>query len=194
MAYVYGLRANDGTEYFYIGSTKHALQHRLKQHLDYIRLGYNKNRHLCHKVAQVGPENVVIEAIEECGEAERFEREYAHIQAHLGRGVKLTNAVLDARSFELQRQMQEYNEFELQPYHMIAITDAYEFGCTRNGDALHDAFCRVAELMARNIFEKHSDEFLEQIDDVMAAHYEPEEANRQAASLRQRVLALLERG
>lgn len=193
MAYVYGLRAADGDAYFYIGSTKHPLTHRLKQHLDMIRLGYNKNRHLVHKVTQVGAENVVIEPLVECDEHERFTREYEIISEFLQAGVRLTNVVVDQRDYEVMRATQEYDEFVLEPRHINAFVDALDLGLRRNGDALHDKLAEVIEEGVLHMARKHTADFLSTIDEIMTDNYEPADANRQTAELHRRVLEVLER-
>lgn len=194
MAFVYGLRAVDSDAYFYIGSTKHALAHRLKQHLDMIRLGRNRNKHLCRKVNQIGAANVVIEAIEECHELARFDREYAVIQELTARGVKLTNVLLNQPQYELNRQVEEYENYELLPYHFVAMVEAIEGKTVRLGDdSLHDKFADVLDASAWHLARKHLDGWKEMIAECMARHYVPEEAHRQTASLYQRISTVLER-
>lgn len=104
MTHIYGLRAADSDTYFYIGSTKRLPKYRLKQHLTSIRMGKNGNGHLVRKVCLVGPENVVIDVIEECDDDVRFEREYFWIQHYLQNGVSLTNMVLSLSQEDWKRQ------------------------------------------------------------------------------------------
>lgn len=192
MAYVYGLRTSHDLDYFYIGSTKNSLSHRLKQHIDYIRLGYNKNHHLVNKVRKVGFENVIIEPIIECDESERFDREYEIITEHLQKGVHLTNVVVNYE-YDVLRQAQEYDEFQLEPHHIEAFADILEAGAKRNGDPLHDRLSDLLEDGVLHMARKHTADFLNMIAEIMTDNYEPVEANRKTAELHKRVLAALER-
>lgn len=193
MAYVYGLRAKDSAEYFYIGSTKHSLEHRFKQHLDMIRLGRNNNRHLVNKVNKIGVGNIIIEPIHTCGEVERFDVEYQTIHEYLANGAKLTNVKLSASDFEIARIRQEYDEFELEPRHIHGFVDAFENGCSRNGDPMADHLADFIEKAATHLFETHFNDFLVTVYEVMVTAYDESEADRQAASVYQRIFAMLER-
>lgn len=193
MAYVYGLRAIDGAEYFYIGSTKNTLQRRLRQHLDAVRLGQHKNTHLINKVKKVGVENVVIEPILECADGVRFIREYEEIRAHIKRGVKLTNIRVDETHFEWLRAQEEFDEFILLPHHIHTIVDAFEYGLKRGTHDLANKFMELVETMSVHIFENHFNEFMDTIHEVMANAYEQPESDRQAAGVYTRIFAMLER-
>lgn len=193
MACVYGLRAKDQDQYFYIGSTKHSPQHRLQQHLDMIRLGRNRNLHLVRKVNQLGAENICIDVIEECKDLVRFEREYEIIQRLLAQGVKLTNIQHNLSQYEIVRQVEEYDNYELFPHHFEAMVAAVEGKTERNGDAIHDMFCDVLDKTSWHLALKHLDGWKEMIAECMVKCYEPEEAKRQTASLYQRISQVLER-
>lgn len=193
MACVYGLRAKGEDQYFYIGSTKHAPKHRLQQHLDMIRLGRNKNLHLVRKVNKIGAENVCIDVLEECDDLVRFEREYEIIQHLLAQGVKLTNILHNLPQFEITRQVEEYENYELFPNHFEAMVAAIEGKTERNGDSLHDKFCDLVDNLSWHLALKHLDGWKEMIAECMAKHYEPNEANRQADRLYQRISEVLER-
>jgi hypothetical protein len=193
MAYVYGLRTTDSVEYFYIGSTKHPIEFRLKGHLDQIKRGLNKNRHLVNKINQVGSENVIIELIEEVPDIAQFEREYEIIHDYVKRGVNLTNVRMEHQYYEWIRRREEYDEFQLEPHHIFAILEAYEHGCLRTGDKLHDALADFVDKTSRHIIDKHLEEFKQTISEVMNTHHDSEEANRQTAILYQRISEMLER-
>lgn len=193
MAYIYGLRAKDADSYFYIGSTKHTLEHRLRQHLDMIRLGRNKNRHLVHTVNKIGAENICIEVIEICGELERFNREYVFIQAALEQGVKLTNIIYNQRDFEAARAFEESAEYELIPRHIEGLCLALEGKTTRNGDSLHDRLADLLDELSWYLVRKFPNEYMAWIAEVVPKHYEPEEAERQTANFCKRISEVLER-
>lgn len=93
MCVIYGLRARDSKTYFYIGSTKFTAEYRLRQHLDYIRTGHQTNRHLAHTVRKIGPDNIVVDVIEEVSPEDRFEREKEIIEAYVRQGNELTNLI-----------------------------------------------------------------------------------------------------
>lgn len=193
IARVYGIRSKNTTDYFYIGSTKHSLEIRLKGHIDAIKRGNNKNRHFTNKVKRVGIENLVIELIEECAEEIRFIREYEIIGEYLRRGISLTNKVVSARDFELHRANEEWDNFQLTPFHVVSIVSALESGVPKNGDKLHDAFAGLVEVLAQRIMDVYLEEFKQNIPEIMAIHYDKHEADRQTASLYKRISALLER-
>ena len=181
---IYGLRDKSKTDYFYIGSTKHSLEHRLSQHLAYTRLGYNKNRHFEHKLNQIGPENIVIELIETTSEEFRYEREHALIREYLDRGVKLTNIKLTPEWVPLSAAVtvkdaypdawQQYSNYEVQPTHIEAILDAYEYGVQKTGEPLSDGFAEIVERCAQHLITKRFYEFKIIVTDVVRRYRDTE--------------------
>ena len=89
--YVYGLRAKDSDQYFYIGSTTRPdFSCRLFGHFR----PDNRNKQIKYKLEAIGRENVVIELIEQTATKERFKREYALIAEYKTKGHPLLNMVL----------------------------------------------------------------------------------------------------
>jgi hypothetical protein len=153
MCVVYGLRAQDSELYFYIGSTKFTAEKRLSTHLDYIRLGYNSNRHLCNKVNKVGPENVVVDVLEDTNPLDRWAREEVWIDKLIANGHPLTN-LMHSRDFERQETI--IDEYD---YRSLMITgllwyDRYQHG--ERGVALNPS----------------NQEFLEQLERIMVLSIE----------------------
>lgn len=99
MAFVYGIRAKDSSEYFYVGSTKTTIKRRFKQHLMDVRRGNHCNPHFSNKAKKLGIENVTIDVLEECAEHLRFERELWWIEHLTSQGVKLTNLVHNGMTY-----------------------------------------------------------------------------------------------
>jgi hypothetical protein len=192
MAFVYGLRAPDEAEYFYIGSTKHPPHVRLKGHIDALRRETNKNRRFASRARRIGFNNILIETIEECSASDRFDREYAIIRDALKRGVHLTNLIVAPRDFELARAHSEYDDFILTPRHIAVMVDAVEFGLPHTGSATHDMLASFIEESSRYLIVERTAEFLELVQEVMDGHYDRDEANRQTEDLRQRVSDVLE--
>ena len=95
MITIYGIRAKDSDVYFYVGSTKFSPDKRLKNHLQYIKGGLNKNRHFTNKVNQVGFDNLIIETLVECGESERWALEDKWIDKLRIEGHPLTNLAMN---------------------------------------------------------------------------------------------------
>lgn len=73
--YIYGLRAKDATEFFYVGSTKRDLQWRLDKHKNHCASGLHRNPEFNRVVKEIGIDNLTIELIEEVDQDQRFQRE-----------------------------------------------------------------------------------------------------------------------
>lgn len=88
--YIYGLRAQADSQYFYIGSTtREDFSYRLNGH---FRTN-NRNKALEFRMRSLGRGNVVIELIEKVPTKERFRREYEIIAKHKADGHQLLNMV-----------------------------------------------------------------------------------------------------
>lgn len=90
-AYIYGLRAADTDQYFYIGSSRQPPAKRFNDHLSLARNGKHYNRHLMHKMRKVGLDAIALDTIATCTRSEQFELEHQIINDHLQRGHPLTN-------------------------------------------------------------------------------------------------------
>jgi hypothetical protein len=90
-AQIYGLRDPDNAHYFYVGSTKHSLRHRLKGHIETLR--NNPNLRFVSAMRRVRPERVVIKTLEIVSRDIRFQREAWWIARLLAEGHSLTNLV-----------------------------------------------------------------------------------------------------
>lgn len=73
--YIYGLRAKDSTQFFYVGSTKRDLQWRLGKHINHLASGLHRNPEFTRLAQEIGVDNIVIELIEEVDQDQRFQRE-----------------------------------------------------------------------------------------------------------------------
>lgn len=73
--YIYGLKAKDATDYFYVGSTKRDLAWRLGKHKNHINSGLHRNPEFTRVAQEIGLDNLVIELIEEVEQDQRFQRE-----------------------------------------------------------------------------------------------------------------------
>lgn len=91
-AVIYGLKTKD-CEVFYIGSTKHTKEARLKQHADLITTGKHYNKHLANKVLKLGIHNVTAVELETVPIERQFDREHELIQQYIKDGASLTNIV-----------------------------------------------------------------------------------------------------
>lgn len=193
--FIYGLRANHSTLYFYIGSTKHTPEQRFKKHISYLRAGYNKNMHFVHAVNKIGIDNVVVDTLAECSANERFKLEYEFINHLKAMGHPLTNLVIeydDGTGHALSRDY--YQEFRLRVDHVLLILNVYENGCERNGEQLHDLLSAEIEAACKQIIEHHFDEFYNHVITEILPDYEWEiEDDGQATGVRQRILEMLER-
>jgi hypothetical protein len=111
--YIYGLRAKDSTELFYVGSTKFLPDDRLKAHLYEVEAGTHKNRHFANKVRKIGLKNVVVDILEEVTEVERWHKEQERIANLVACGVKLTNRIHNGVNFEISDAVHEYDNYVL---------------------------------------------------------------------------------
>lgn len=73
--YIYGLRAKESTDYFYVGSTKRDLAWRLGKHANHIASGLHRNQRFTEIFNSIGAEHIVIELLEEVEQGQRFIRE-----------------------------------------------------------------------------------------------------------------------
>lgn len=73
--HIYGLRAKDSTQFFYVGSTKRDLQWRLGKHINHINSGLHRNPEFTRRAQEIGVDNIAIELIEEVDQDQRFQRE-----------------------------------------------------------------------------------------------------------------------
>lgn len=73
--YIYGLRAKDSRDYFYVGSTKRDLDWRLDKHKNHIASGLHRNAEFTRVAQQIGLDNLAIELIETVNQDQRFQRE-----------------------------------------------------------------------------------------------------------------------
>lgn len=80
MAFIYGLRAKEDDRYFYVGSTKFEIEHRLSQHLYEVVNGTHMNPYFLNKAKKIGIDNIVSEVLEEVDEALRYTKETDWIQ------------------------------------------------------------------------------------------------------------------
>ena len=107
--YIYGLRPKGG-EVFYVGSTKHDIQDRLKAHLDYIRNGQNNNKYFVNKVNRIGYENIEVVQLEEVTPNDRWIRERDWIQKLLADEVKLVNRIHNDIHYPIESYEDECEE------------------------------------------------------------------------------------
>lgn len=112
---IYGLRHKDSDKYFYIGSTKHDIQRRFEQHRAYTSLGYNRNRHFCNKVNQLGWDNIEIDLLTQCDPDKRHEVEYEYINNFRDNGHPLTN-ILYNHDYEPTQDIGD--DFKLEKRHI----------------------------------------------------------------------------
>lgn len=73
--YIYGLRASNSSQFFYVGSTKRDLQWRLGKHKNHVISGLHRNPEFTRRAREIGLDNIVIELIEEVDQDQRFQRE-----------------------------------------------------------------------------------------------------------------------
>jgi hypothetical protein len=73
--FIYGLRAKDSEQFFYVGSTKRDLQWRLGKHKNHVTSGLHRNPEFTRRAKEIGLDNIVIELIEEVDQDQRFQRE-----------------------------------------------------------------------------------------------------------------------
>lgn len=94
LAYVYAIRAPSDNAYFYIGSTRTTPKARFDHHKTLARQGKHYNRHLMHKLLQVGLDLAVLEVIAVCSVRDQFDVEHAFIAEYIKNGHPLTNIKL----------------------------------------------------------------------------------------------------
>lgn len=111
--YIYGLRAKNSTELFYVGSTKFLPDDRLKAHLYEVETGTHKNKHFANKVKKIGLSNVVVDILEEVTEVDRWRKEQERIANLVRSGVKLTNRIHNGVNFEISDAVAEYENYTL---------------------------------------------------------------------------------
>lgn len=91
MAFIYGLRQKDLTEYFYIGSTKFEVAVRFAQHISDVERGTHTNAHFMNKVIKMGVENITFDVLSEVDENYRYIAESEWIQRLHDTGHHLVN-------------------------------------------------------------------------------------------------------
>lgn len=87
--YIYGLRAQDSTTYFYVGSTKRDLEWRLGKHRNHVNSGLHRNAEFTRIAQEIGLDNLAIDLLEEVNQDDRFKREAHWIKTLPG----LVNAI-----------------------------------------------------------------------------------------------------
>ncbi|MCK5614268.1 GIY-YIG nuclease family protein [Candidatus Pacearchaeota archaeon] len=187
MSIIYGIREVESDVYFYIGSTKYQLQHRLQQHKDYTRLGYNRNRHFVHKINQVGWDNVAVDILQECDQECQFEIEKEWIDLFKLKRHPLTNI---KHADEFPKQVQH---IEINLQHVSDFIDIRNGVISSTGDVLHDMFLSSAKKIVDHLFDSHYDVFegiaIKLVDETL----EHEETNEQTANICRRISQELER-
>jgi hypothetical protein len=162
-SYVYGLRAADSADYFYVGSTKKTPAVRLKEHLAPARLGCNRNLYFVRTVRRVGPENVVADTLQRVCPGEQFVREYEWVARFLNAGARLTNIVTDARTYVSSREQEDYCEEVIEPGRLLAgLASLFDDVPTPNprDQALADKFRDVALVYLRHLLTHYREPFL----------------------------------
>lgn len=162
---VYGIRDKQSNLYFYVGSTKHSIEHRWDQHLAYIRYGYNKNRHFVSKLNKVGIDNVAIDILCECDTEDQFSNEATIIQSFIALGHPLTNKMHNPDVFiteSIDKDDTSYINYELRLDHLELILNAYLYGVDAYTE-LGKAVAYEIEQASNIIIEKHWDEFVADI-------------------------------
>lgn len=92
-ATIYGLRARDGSRYFYVGVTAGDAADRLAAHLYQVSLGQHSNRHFANTVRLISPGNVALDILEAPTPDERWQREAWWIRHLTARGHRLVNRI-----------------------------------------------------------------------------------------------------
>jgi hypothetical protein len=194
MACIYGLRAKNSFLYIYIGSTKYTAMERWKKHQEYIRLGYNRNRHFVNAINKIGVENIAVDVLAECEPSQQFTIEYQLLEQYRALGHPLTNIVYSGSEYALEAQVALYQDYPLRPDHFVTIFDAYFVSLPRTGYWLHDMLCDEIEAIAKYLIDKHFDKYVQMFGECLVGIDCEQEANRQAASLYKRLSAALECG
>jgi len=150
MAVVYGLRAKDSDQYFYVGCTKHTAERRLAGHLEAIRNKTMRNRHFVHKAKKIGLENIVADVLEETTEADRFSREEWWIKHLLASGAKLVNRIhndVDPEQFDTPDDWPSWD------YLKWALEWHKEYKAGRRLEAVNPDNTEIVELCQRKLAE-----------------------------------------
>jgi hypothetical protein len=108
--FIYGLRANGCSDYFYVGSTKRTVTVRLRQHLDSAKHKRTVNKHLEAKILKIGLANVVCDVLEETSTENRSGCEYSWIAKLREHGQKLANIQLS--DIEARNRCRQESEWE----------------------------------------------------------------------------------
>lgn len=110
---IYGIRAKDQSEYFYVGSTGRPLGRRLSDIRWAAQAGATKNRLLDAKAVEIGVENLVIEALATADKSNRIEIERRTIINCIAQGMPLVNIQLRTEKSKptSQRQAQDSQRF-----------------------------------------------------------------------------------
>ncbi len=144
---IYGLRAVDSAEYFYVGRTRFDKDKRLAVHLAYARAGKTSNKHLERKLLKVGLDRVVSDVIETVPRELESEREYFWINT-------LPN-LCNLKLAELPGSYREYSDKVRDPDYFARMLTALERGkrkCPNPKDQqLADRFFDVAVLALKRL-------------------------------------------
>jgi hypothetical protein len=187
MSIIYGMREICKDEYFYVGSTKHSLRHRLQQHKDYMRLGYNKNRHFTNKIKQVGWVNVALDILQECDLQHQFDVEREWIDLLKTSGHPLTN-IKHADEFPKQ-----FPQMEINLQHVIDFVDIHNGNILPSGDVLHDKLLHTASRIVDHLFDNHYDVFEEIASALIDETLKHETVDEKTTAICRRVSKELER-
>ena len=188
-AIVYGLRESKSKFYFYVGSTKKNKAHRLQAHLQDSINRRHPNRHLQNKINKVGVKNVVIDVLVTCDEISRWEIESRWIKYFNSLGHPLVNIMHNddhVRGFHTVAE--NVVDVEIDLTHIELVVRVLEGAYQPTGDSLHDMILQCLTDTCIHILHKHPQELLQHVDELT-----DEQTNGQAAGIRKRILAMLER-
>ncbi len=92
-AWIYGLRARNSTQYFYVGCTRESVIERFEQHLYDVKHGFHKNKHFVNKVRKIGFDNIAYDILETVNLSNQFQAERQWIKKLISEGHKLVNRI-----------------------------------------------------------------------------------------------------
>ncbi len=147
---IYGLRAVDSAEYFYVGRTRFDKDKRLAVHLAYARAGKTSNKHLERKLLKVGLDRVVSDVIEMVPRDLEAEREYFWINT-------LPN-LCNLKLVELPGSYREYADKVRDPGYfgqVLTVLEAGKSPCPNPRDqSLADKFYDVAVAASKEMVNR----------------------------------------
>lgn len=164
---IYGVRAIDRKEPFYIGSTRCGLERRWTNHRSEVLAGTHKNPHFASTCKKIGFDNLICERIETVPEDAQFYREYEVINEYLARGVRLTNIRLNVGS-ERMSLAEYYAVYYTQPhiFQENILTWLHDLKANKPHIAqnpaqqgLSDKMRYVLELLVESLVTKHASGF-----------------------------------